>query len=63
LRHISCTSTVVADPEQTEAARALLTHSDKRVTEERYVIASSLAASRQQAELIAKMRKRFVFPI
>jgi site-specific recombinase XerD len=57
-RHISATSVVIANPAQTEAARALLGHSDKRMTEDRYIIAQSLAASREHAVMIAQMRQK-----
>jgi len=57
-RHIGASSTAIAAPEKIEEARALLTHSDVRTTEERYIIAKSLAASRQHADVIAELRKR-----
>jgi site-specific recombinase XerD len=57
-RHIGATSTAIAAPEKHEEARALLTHSDVRTTEERYIIAKSLAASRQHADVIADLRRR-----
>lgn len=57
-RHIAATSTIVANPEQTEEARALLGHSDKKMTQDRYIIAQSLAASRQHAALVAQLRRR-----
>lgn len=57
-RHVAATSTVIAAPELMEEARAHLTHSDSRVTEEHYLIAKSLAASRQHSELLAQLRSR-----
>lgn len=56
-RHIAATSTVIANPEQTEEARALMGHSKKKMTEDRYIIAQSLAASRQHAALVAQLRR------
>lgn len=57
-RHIAATSTVIGAPEKTEEARAQLTHTDQRMTEDHYIIAQSLAASRDHADLIAQLRKR-----
>lgn len=57
-RHISATSAAIAAPEKVEEGRALLTHNDIRMTEERYIIAKSLAASRQHADLVAKLRSQ-----
>ena len=58
-RHIAATSTVIDAPEKTEEARAHLTHTDKRMTEDHYVIGQSLAASREHGKLLADLRKRF----
>jgi hypothetical protein len=48
---------VIAAPEQTEAARAFLGHGSYVTTEDHYIVAQSLAASRQRAALIAKLRR------
>jgi site-specific recombinase XerD len=58
-RHIAATTVVAASPENIEAARALLTHTQVKMTEDHYVIGSSLVASRQHAELIAELRRRY----
>jgi site-specific recombinase XerD len=57
IRHIGATSVVIAAPEQTEAARAFLGHGDYVTTEDHYIIAQSLAASRRRATLVAKLRR------
>jgi len=56
-RHIAATSTVIGSPEQTEEARAYLTHTDKRMTQEHYIIAQSLAVSREHSSLVVKLRR------
>jgi integrase/recombinase XerD len=56
-RHIASTTTVVAAPEMLESARALLTHGDSKITRNRYIVGQSLAASRQHARLISKLRR------
>ena len=55
-RHIAATSNVIGAPEQIEESRAHLTHTDKRMTEEHYIIGPSLAASRENARLISHLR-------
>jgi integrase/recombinase XerD len=57
LRHTGATSTVIAAPEKIESARAFMTHGDRGTTETFYVIGQSLAASRQHAAMIAKLRR------
>jgi integrase/recombinase XerD len=56
-RHTAATSVVIAAPERVEAARALLSHRDSAMTENHYIIAASVAVSRQHSALIAKLRR------
>lgn len=58
LRHMGATSTVIAAPEMIESARAFLGHAERGTTEDFYVIGQSLAASRQHAATIARLRRR-----
>jgi len=56
-RHIGATTIVVGAPEKIEAARAFLSHSNSATTQDHYIIGQSLAASRQHAALIARLRR------
>ena len=56
-RHIGATSVVVAAPEKLEAARAFLAHGSSATTQDHYIIGINLAASRSNAELIARLRR------
>ena len=57
-RHIAVSSLVIAAPEMLEAGRALLTQADTETTKDHYIIGQSLAASRDQADIIATLRRR-----
>jgi integrase len=56
-RHIGATSIVIAAPEKLEAARAFLAHGNSATTQDSYIIGNSLAASRRNAQLIARLRR------
>jgi integrase len=56
-RHIGATSIVVAAPEKLEVARAFLSHGNSATTQDNYIVGNSLAASRCNAELIARLRR------
>jgi integrase/recombinase XerD len=56
-RHIGATSILLATPGETEVARAFLAHGDYATTHDHYVIGESIAASRQQAAVVAKLRR------
>ena len=56
-RHIGATTTVIAAPEKMEAARAFLGHGDAATTKDNYIIGQSVAASRVQATLVARLRR------
>ena len=56
-RHIGATSILFATPGETEVARAFLAHGDYATTHDHYVIGELIAASRQQAAVVAKLRR------
>jgi hypothetical protein len=60
-RHISVSSLVIAAPEKMEAGRSLLTHSDNETIKDHHIIGQSLAASRDQADIIAVLRRRLSY--
>jgi integrase/recombinase XerD len=56
-RHIGATTVVVGAPEKLEAARAFLGHGGSATTQDNYLVGQSVAASRDHAELIARLRR------
>jgi integrase/recombinase XerD len=56
-RHIGATSILLAAPAETEAARAFLGHGDYATTRDHYVLGESIAASRRQSAVVAKLRR------
>jgi len=56
-RHLGATTIIVGAPERIDAACAFLSHSNRRTTEDHYIIGQSLFASRNHAALIARLRR------
>src|SRR4029077_13411013 len=56
-RHMGATTIIVGAPEKIDAARAFLSHSSRKTTEDHYIMGQSLAASRSHAALIARLRR------
>lgn len=57
-RRIGATTISVLAPEQIDTARALLGHSSVKTTQESYIAANGIAASRRHAKIIASLRRR-----
>lgn len=56
-RHIGATSILLAAPGEIEVARAFLCQADSGTTHDHYIIGESIAASRQRAAVVAKLRR------
>jgi integrase len=57
-RRIDGTTISVLAPEQIDTARALLGHSSVKTTQESYIAANGIVASRRHAKIIATLRRR-----
>ena len=59
-RHITATSISLLNPEEIDTARALLGHSSCKTTQQHYIAADSIKASKRHAAIISRLRKRLL---